>query len=278
MKASGQSEPGEPGQIGFYGLRTGSVRVHRALGGLSFSTIQFALGLLLAVFFNLVTSWAWPFLTAAWQSFFVFWLSKLALPGAIAGQVVGPLALGLPLPHMELPTIAPDLLSWRAGVGITILVFAISPLIPERAIPWRYLLRVVAFVQAIALIYLATSPITFGYSTSDYIDILLCNGAWFMFLIPWAHALIYYVFEFSFLRKLAFTTISLIFTAVAIPFQVVVHGYLLVKLSTLVMPVLYLFFGTWLLLFVHIGLYGWAMSWRRVDKRISGRIAGGAGP
>jgi hypothetical protein len=272
MKTHGQPDAGELRQGYFRGVRSDGVRIHRALGRLSFSTLRFTFALLLAVFFNLVTLWVWPSLTVGWESFFSFWLSKLALPGAVSGQMAGPLVLGLSLPYIELPSIAPDLLSWRVAVGVTIFAFAASPLVPERAIPWRYVLRVAAFIQGIVLVYVVASPNIFGYSTSDYLEMMLCNGAWFMFLIPWIHALIYYVFEFSLLKKLGFTLVSLAFTAVAIPFQVMVHGYLLVKWTALVMPVLYLVFGTWLLLFAHIGLYGWAMSWKRASKGVSGSI------
>jgi hypothetical protein len=84
-----------------------------------------------------------------------------------------------------------------------------------------------------------------------------------MVIVPWIHALTYGIFAFSIPRKIALTALTLGFVGVAGPFLVMAHVYLIARLSLLVVPVLFFVFGMPLLVFACIGLYGWAMSWKR---------------
>ena len=86
---------------------------------------------------------------------------------------------------------------------------------------------------------------------------------WFLLVVPWAHALIYYIFDFSLLKKAWLTLLTLLFVVLALPCQIMAHAYLLVCFSLLFLPVLYFVFGALFLVLGCIALYGWAMSWQR---------------
>ncbi|MBV9609750.1 MAG: hypothetical protein JO187_09350, partial [Acidobacteria bacterium] len=77
----------------------------------------------------------------------------------------------------------------------------------------------------------------------------------------------YYVFEFSFLQKLALTLMTIVHLALFVPLQYALHVYLLHQ-SILYMSVLYFAFGPFLDVLVFISFYAWGMSWTssRVPK------------
>jgi hypothetical protein len=151
-----------------------------------------------------------------------------------------------------------------------VLAFLAAPVIPERLLPMRYLLRIVVFIQLTALVFFVTVPAAFPYSLPQYIVSSLQTAVWFMLFVPWVHALVYYVFDFSLAQNARLTGLTLLFVASALPFQLMAHGYVLVKGSMLLMPTLYLVFGIWLLIFPCVALYGWAMSWPTGDERRRG--------
>lgn len=236
---------------------------HRSLRTLSFSRSKLAVVLLLPTAFNVVTWFLLRPVTAGWQAFFSFWIERLAIEGKASFIPRGPESVAIPLPYVELPTRMPDAATWWTTLALTVLAFLAAPSIPERWLPMRYLLRVVLFIQITALAFFMTVPAAFPYSLPQYIVSSLQTAVWFMLVVPWVHALVYYVFDFSLAQKARLTTLTLLFVAGAIPFQLMVHAYLLVQGSMLLMPTLYLVFGIWLLIFPCVALYGWAMSWPR---------------
>jgi hypothetical protein len=240
---------------------------HRSFRTLSFSPSKLAVVLLLPVAFNVVTWLLLPPITSAWRTFFSFWIERLGIEGKASFIPRGPRSVAIPLPYVELPTRMPDAETWWMTVALTVLALLAAPSIPERWLPVRYLLRVVLFIQLTALVFFVTIPAAFPYSLPQYIVSSLQTAVWFMLVIPWVHALVYYIFDFSLAQKARLTGLTLAFVAGALPFQLMVHGYLLVKGSMLLMPALYLVFGIWLLIFPCVALYGWAMSWPLAGAR-----------
>jgi hypothetical protein len=250
---------------------------HRAFRTLTFSRSKLAVVLLLPVAFNAVTWLMLRPITAGWRTFFSFWIERLAIEGKASFIPRGPQVVAIPVPYVELPTRMPDALTWWATLGLTVLALLAAPSIPERWLPVRYLLRVVVFIQLTAVAFFATVPAAFPYSLPQYIVSSLQTAVWFMLVLPWVHALVYYIFDFSLAQKVRLTGLTLLFVATALPFQLMVHAYLLLKGSMLLMPALYLVFGIWLLIFPCVGLYGWAMSWPHVRSE-QGRDARSAAP
>ena len=60
----------------------------------------------------------------------------------------------------------------------------------------------------------------------------------------------------------ALTLLVMLHLAVLLPFQYVLHAYLLHHFSLLLMPVLFTFFGPVIEVLICIALYGWGVSWK----------------
>lgn len=235
---------------------------HRAFRTLSFSRAKLAVVLLLPIGWNVLTWLALRPIASGWRAFFAFWIERLGIEGRASFIPRGPQAVAIPLPYVDLPTRMPDAATWWIACAATVLGLIAAPWIPARWLPVRYLVRVVLFIQLTAVVFFVAIPAAFPYSLPQYVVSSLQTAVWFMLVVPWVHALVYYVFDFSLAQKAALTGLTLLFVAIAVPVQLVAHAYLIVKGSMLLMPALYLVFGIWLIVFPCVALYGWAASWR----------------
>lgn len=263
MRRREQGEAGETRPpLSALNIRGGHIEPHRSIRRLPFPRRRYAVVLLLPVFFNLVTMWAGDPISAGWHALFKFWVEKLELPAAVTLNPFSD-AIGVShLPSLTLPSIFPDTRLWWIILVLTVLSVPLSHWLPERFLPVRYFIYFIAFIQITALVFFAMRPQAFPYSSQGYIDTVLATGVVFMFIIPWIHALVYYIFDFSLLRKAWFTSLTLAFIALALPLQTMVHAYLLTEFSLLLAPLLYLVFSVLPLVLACVGLYGWAMSAR----------------
>lgn len=239
---------------------------HRSLYRLSFPWVRLAVVLLLPLAFNIATWGMGTPISAGWRAFFAFWIDKLDLPGVVTLRQVGPAWLRVVLPSLEFPSRAPDPFTWWATLIVTLLVLLLLPSISKWLLPLCYLLGFIVFIQMTALVFFAIGPAVFPYTVTDYLQGAQVTGIWFLLIVPWVHALIYYIFDFSLLKKVWLTFLTLVFLALALPCQIMVHAYLLVHFSLLFLPVLYFVFGVLFLILGCIALYGWAMSWLRTPS------------
>lgn len=242
------------------------IAIHRSIHRLPFPQQRFAVLLLLPALFNLATWWAGDHISAGWHALFEFWVEKLELPATVTLTSSSHTVEISNLPSLNLPSIFPGTWTWWLALILTLMSLLLGHRLPERFLPLRYFIYFVAFIQITALAFFATRPRAFPYSSQGYIETSLATGVAFMFVIPWVHALIYYIFDFSLPRKAWLTLLSLAFIAIALPFQVMVHAYLLTKFSLLLLPLLYFVFSVLPLVLACIGLYSWAMSWRRDER------------
>jgi hypothetical protein len=217
--------------------------------------------LLLPAMFNMIAWSVRGLVTGGWKAFFEFWIDKLDLTGSVSTQQAGPASFDLMLPHLNLAAKSPDTLTWWVTIGITLFLQLLALHIPEKFLPFRYLLQLGLFVQMTALVFFAATPTAFPYSLQGYVGNALECGIWLVLVVPWVHALVYYIFDFSVLKKACLTLMTIGFLLVALPFQLMVHVFLMMKGSLLLMPLLYFLFGVWLLMAAFVALYGWAMSW-----------------
>jgi hypothetical protein len=217
--------------------------------------------LLLPAMFNVMAWSARGAVTGCWKVVFEFWIDKLDLDGTVSMKSAGPASFDLMLPRLNLAAKAPDALTWWITFSVTVFLLLLALRIPEKFLPLRYLLRFGLFVQMTALLFFAAAPTAFPYSLQRYVSNALESGIWLVLVVPWVHSLVYYIFDFSILQKACLTLMTIGFLLVALPFQLMVHVFLLVKGSLLIMPLLYFVFGVWLLMVAFVALYGWAMSW-----------------
>lgn len=178
--------------------------------------------------------------------------------------------LSLLLPYFALDPLMPSPHLWVITGIVVLAIFAGTFFLPPRLIPVVYLVRCVLFVQASALVYFAIFPAQFPYAPAEYIEGLLLSGATLAGIVPLLLLLTYYIFPFSFLKKALLTLLTVAYLTVFLPFQVMLHA-LILGVSILFMPLLYLVLGMPLDVFIVVALYAWGMTWEfkksRMDER-----------
>jgi hypothetical protein len=109
-------------------------------------------------------------------------------------------------------------------------------------------------------------PDAFPYNLAEYISSALVMGIYVMFFIPVMLALLYYIFDFAFWRKLVMTALIMGHFILFLPFQYMLHALVISSWSFLFLPLLYLLFGLLLDTLMFISWYSFAMTWRSQEK------------
>jgi hypothetical protein len=105
-------------------------------------------------------------------------------------------------------------------------------------------------------------PEAFPYDGPGYVHSMLLASLALMTILPVMLALIYYVFDFSILRKAWLTLLVLAHLALFCPLQYLAHAVVLHHGSRLTMPLLFLALGLPLDVMILVAFYGWGMSWK----------------
>ena len=243
------------------GMDGQTITRHRSLFRFVFPTRRFASVLLIPLIFDLLIWWLEP----AFAHFFV-WLFQYGLPliGLSADVSLSTMGASLPgwiFPVVALPSYAPGSVSWSVSAAAIVVGLIATRYTPDRFLPVAYLLRFMAFIHSVSLLYFAIHPAAFPHDLPTHLAGSFETGLWFMMVLPWVLGLVYNVFEFSLWHKLTLPLICTLFLGLAIPFQLLTHAYILSQGSMLFLPVLYLVFGILPLTLGCIGLYGLWMSW-----------------
>lgn len=219
--------------------------------------------LLIAVTLIIVLTGGWlsilDWVTGAWHTLLEWWVTFLQLDAVVALHTynVGSW-LDISVPHMEIGAGLPSCLLWSATIIITALLFKI----PVGNIPFRYLIKAAAFIQLCALIFFLMYPDGFPHQLSDYHVGMMAAGLVLITLIPVLFGFTYYIFDFSLQQKLAITVITMLYLGLFIPFQYLLHAWLIHHASLLFLPILFFLFGLPLDILAVIALYAWGMSWK----------------
>ncbi|HET9274661.1 MAG TPA: hypothetical protein VFN96_01185, partial [Gemmatimonadales bacterium] len=83
-----------------------------------------------------------------------------------------------------------------------------------------------------------------------------------MALVPVLLGFTLHVFDLPLWKKAFLTLALLVHLAVFLPLQGLVHAWLVLHGTALVMPVLFLAFGLLMDVLIFVAFYGWALSWR----------------
>ena len=165
------------------------------------------------------------------------------------------------VPYLDLDMGLPGPLAlFASGLAVLVLWLA-SAFLPERWRPGVYLARAALLVHASAVAYFALWPERFPYTLPDYLHGMTAAGLAVATATPVVLALALHVQDLSLGRKAAFTALALGYSAVLVPLQVAVQGWVLAHATALAMPALYLFGGVPLHVLTLVALYAWAMSW-----------------
>jgi len=250
--------------LGHHGTQ---IRLHRSLDTLRFRGTMLFTVLLLPLFVTAAMAGGYDGLLTAWE-----WVLRLGLDRL---DVVGSVErLPVPMPVGSLPVLTVQIHSWYPDAFVLWTTFALviavvlaSCYLPEWALPIAYVLRAGCVVQAVALLVFFLWPASFPYDSPQHLRDICALSVAFMGLVPWIHALTYYIFDFGILRKIALTAYTVLFLACYAPVKILVHAYVLDRFSLLFMPILFLAFGVALDVFILIALYAWGMSWRAGAER-----------
>ena len=242
--------------------------MHRALTHFRLGSMNVATSLSLFVFL----SWIWvvllPQVCKLWSSIFAISLRNLPLDARLA---VGEHRLGslrLDIPYLRIEPVSPTLEMWSLTCGVTLALLVASFFLPKKLVPVAYLLRGVLLVQASALVFFALFPTQFPHTPNSYMEALVVSGIGLVSVVPLLLGFTYYIFDFGLLKKATLTALTMVHLTLFLPFQVLLQA-LLLQMSVLFMPLLYIVFGMPLDVMVIIAFYSWGMTWSFRSAQVS---------
>ena len=244
------------------GTRGGVIPPHRSMVGMPWTVWRLATTLTLGAGGLAALVLALPALGTLW-----FWIFREVRDRVFPGIPLGdqtftlPFGIELTLPVLAVGTPLPDQATLLVAGGITAAVVLATFLLSERWIPLRYLLRLLAFLQATAIAFFAVAPEAFPYRLQDHVFLLLAAGLVVMALVPLVLSFTLHVFDLAFWRKTLVTVALLAHLSIFLPLQVLLHVGLVLQGTALLMPVLFLMFGLLLDVLILVAFYGWALSW-----------------
>lgn len=243
--------------------RSSRIRLHRALRVLDFPLARLIVILGLPIIFNGISLIYKNKLIQFWEYILELSIEWTDVPAKIVfDKAIDHHFLDVVIPYIDLTAHVPTNTQWWIGALFFLLLTIVSSLLPERMAPARYGLRILAIIQATALIYFSFWPSQFPHSVKEYTQSNLRLGLELMFFVPWIHALTYYIHGFKLSYNIALTTFTLLFLAIAFPLQYFAHALILYEGSLLWLPLLYIAFGLLLVIMAMISLFAWAMTWR----------------
>jgi hypothetical protein len=252
----------------YRGWRGGIIPMHRAFTRVELSARVAVGNVLLALFWTIVWCFSLQWIAQMWARVFAYWSHLFRWDAAV---VMVPQEFSryvhFSVPYVTVSAGPAGIAYWVMSV-LSLLALATSPFLTGRALPWAYLLRAVAIIQLTATAYFAVAAARFPHDLSGYTVSMLVFSMIFIGLVPLILAFTYYLFDFTWWRKLALMVIIMGYLSVFVPMQYMLHVYVL-HVSIIFMPVLYFAFGPFLDVLIFICLYSWGMSWQRsTDERL----------
>lgn len=256
------------------GFRGSIIRRHHSLTRIRFGASAKLSVLLLPLLFDFLLLQSLDSILAFWGHQFSFWTDALHLNGRVSFAETSLLGWHtMMVPYTDLPVSLPSQSAIWINVFAVILCFLFSTFLPQALMPITYLLRGALVIQGSASIFLLLNPGVFPLDLGRYVTQELVLGVYTLLIIPPLLALVYYIFDFAVWRKCVVTTLILAFFTVAIPFQYMLHAYILHTTTVLFMPVLYLLFGVLLDILMFIAMYAFGMSWQGDKQDELGKFA-----
>ncbi|HEX7024115.1 MAG TPA: hypothetical protein VF187_04775 [Gemmatimonadales bacterium] len=245
------------------GVRGGVIAPHRSMVGLPWTVRRLFTTLILTAGGLLLLLASLPWVGRLWQFCFEQGRALLGIRAPLGEQTwFLPGGPEFTLPVLAMTTPLPESRTLAVAAVITALGLALSFLLPARWTPLGYFLRLLVAVQASAIGFFAFSPEPFPYRLQDHVFLLLSAGLVVMGLVPLILGLTLHVFDLAFWKKLFLSVAIMGHLAVFVPLQALIHIWLVLHGSAVLMPVLFLVFGLLLDVLVFVSFYGWALSWK----------------
>ncbi len=266
------------------GARGGLIGQHRAMAGARLTPWRATSMFVVPLLASIGVAAALPWIALAWRATIARGLQVLEIPGAVAEHVVAiPFLADVALPYPTTPGLAPNAAQWWVLGLLWAAVVLVSLALPQRFTPLSYLLRFGAFLQATSFFYFAFWGRRFPYELPPHLLGLVESGAAVAVLAPLALGVTYFAFDVGLPRKMWLTLMTVGHLVVLVPLQTLLHAAVVHRLSSMVLPPMFFFFGILLQVLVVVAFYGWGMSWEaragREDaaKGTAGGVAGAAG-
>lgn len=168
------------------------------------------------------------------------------------------------VPYLRIDSALPSAPLWWLVTVATGFILAVSYLLPPNEIPFAYLLRLLVALQATSLLYFAIMPANFPHTASGYMESVATFGLALISAVPALFGATYFIFNFGLPKKAFLTLITMCHLALFMPLQMLLHG-LVLQISVVFMPVIYIAFSIGLDVLIIIAFYSWGMSWNFVD-------------
>lgn len=201
-------------------------------------------------------------LMALWHNLLLWWAERLALPlthAAVDGESTLVWLAGSA--HAQLPSPLTGTVTAALIVGAYVATYALS----DRQLPIKYVVRVLCFVQASALIFFLMVPSRFAHTLSGYLSATLDAGFALMLVLPVLLAFGWGVLRVPTYQKLLYPALLVGYFVLMVPHKALLHLLILQQFSVLFMPIMYIFFGAMLDLMIFVALYSWLASMAPAD-------------
>ncbi|WP_211463220.1 hypothetical protein [Collimonas silvisoli] len=246
----------------FLGFGGQLIQTHRALRRLSFPRTRWVDVLLVPATIFLCTLLAWPLIAEFWSGVIRFWANGLASELLLKTDKTSFPGMQS-VPYAFVQAALPNPLQWWSGMLITITLLIGSTLLPGRMLPISYALRVVSMIQAMSQLYFYFWAAQFPYQSASSISALTQASMLLIFLTPWIYGLLYNIFDFGLPRKILLTLMAISYLIVLTPVQYTFAAWVMLRYSLLWHPLIYLLGSSLIQFGALVGLYSWAMSWKR---------------
>lgn len=201
------------------------------------------LGLAIGLLGSALLVWQRPVWHEGWLQILAFWVNRLGLTIDEASA--------MPVPSGLL------LLATAAGAAM---LWLLAGTWREVRHPLRVIVRSLCLVQTIACAFFFLAPARFPYGLSQHLNTLLMLEGEFMVAIPLMLGIGWGVLRLPWRLKLLAPAVVVLYFALLLPHQVVLHAWVLTQASVLFMPMLFLCFGLLLDSWLFIALYAWLAS------------------
>jgi hypothetical protein len=231
---------------------------HRSLHRLELTPAIVVEVLLMAVVPCAALWWLRPTLMGAWYDIIGWWAPRLHMAlahtsadagAAVLAELAAEPASFMPTPAIGMTTTVLVILAWVATYWLN-----------DRALPLKYVVRVLCAIQASALLYFLAVPAQFPYTVAGHLESTLSAGYSVMLTLPVLLALGWGVLRLPLRQKVVYPLFLLGYFALMLPHKALLHVLILQQYSVLFMPVLYLCFGAVFDLMIFVALYSWLAS------------------
>ncbi len=218
---------------------------------------------LTVLLFSLAWWLAAPMVVRLWFRMLRFSMEALGLPGEVVIQhLVSRSGLAIDVPQLVVPAAEPSVVQWWIGILLCGVAWILSWLLPRRNLPAIYFLRLLVILQLNSQFVFRMFPGSFPHDIASLTVVLFAAGYFVIGLVPWIYGLTYFVLDFSLLKKMTATVLTMVHLIVFLPLQYCAHAYVIHHFSLLWMPMLFWMFGLAVDVAVVIAFYSWAVSWQ----------------